>query len=161
MRIAVLSDTHSRYGVIEAALQAIEPHRVHLLVHCGDLEDSEAIWLFPPNTHFVFGNCDHERAAMRQAIHGIGATLHEPFGQLEVAGARLAWTHGDDRKVLDHLENSGQFDYVFYGHTHVAAEHQTGRTRVINPGALHRVAKKTLLILDVATGDSQTVVIDA
>jgi len=160
MRIAILSDTHSRYHTIEAALQLVEQHRVELILHCGDIDDSEAVWLFPPNTHFVFGNCDLEPAAIRQAIHGIGATLHEPFGRLELDGSSIAWLHGDDRALMHSLEQSGDFDYLFYGHTHVADERRTERTRVINPGALHRVRQKMLLVLDLESGETQTVVVE-
>src|ERR1700735_1692162 len=120
MRIAILSDTHSRYATIEAALNLAQEQRVELILHCGDIEDSEAVWLFPGNTHFVFGNCDTDRASIRQAVYGIGATRHEPLGQLELAGAKIAWLHGDDQRLLRDVENQGAFDYLFYGHTHVA-----------------------------------------
>ncbi len=160
MRIAILSDTHSRYATIETALKLIDERRVETIIHCGDIEDSEAAWLFPGITHFVFGNCDTERASIRQAIYGIGGTLHEPFGQLEPDGARIAFTHSDDHRLFDQLERSGQYDYLFYGHTHVAWEHRTGPTRVVNPGALHRARIKTFVILDTETGDIESVVVE-
>jgi len=161
MRIAILSDTHSRYGTIEAALAAVAPHQVELILHCGDIEDAEAVWLFPPNTHFVLGNCDWERAGIRQAGHGVGATLYEPFGQLELEGVKIAWLHGDDKKLMHQVEESSEFDYLFYGHTHVADERRSGKTRVINPGALHRARVKTLVILEVETGKMETVVVES
>jgi uncharacterized protein len=159
MRIAILSDTHSRYATIEAALELVAQRQVDLLLHCGDIEDAEAVWLFPPNTHFVFGNCDQERASIRQAVHGIGATLYEPLGRLDLDGTRIAWMHGDDAGLMRVAERGGDFDYLFYGHTHVAAERRTGDTRVINPGALHRVREKTFLILNVPSGETETVVV--
>ena len=124
-----------------------------------DIEDSEAVWLFPPSTHFVFGNCDMERAGIRQAVHGAGATLYEPLGQLELDGVKIAWLHGDDKKLMRQAEEGGEFDYLFYGHTHVADERRSGKTRVINPGALHRARPKTLLILDVETAETTTVTV--
>lgn len=150
--IAILSDTHSRYATVEKALTIIAEHSVDSIIHCGDIEDAETVWLFPPNTHFVFGNCDSERTSLRQAIHGIGATLHEPFGKLEIDGKRLAFIHGDDQRTFRDLEHAGEYDFLFYGHTHIAKEHETGPTRVINPGALHRARVKTLVILDPGTG---------
>jgi uncharacterized protein len=157
MRIAVVSDTHSRYATVEAALKLIEERRVERILHCGDIEDADTVWLFPGTTHFVFGNCDSERQSIRQAIYGVGATLHEPFGNLIADEANIAFTHGDDKRLFRQLEESDKYDYLFYGHTHVAAEHRTGRTRVINPGALHRANPKTFLILDTATGVTETV----
>ena len=159
MLIAILSDTHSRYATIETTLELVANYRVDLILHCGDIEDSEAVWLFPPNTHFVFGNCDQERAAIRQAVEGIGATLYEPCGRLELDGVHIAWMHGDDHKLMTTVEQSGDFDYLFNGHTHVADERRTDRTRVINPGALHRVRQKTFLVLDVTSGETETVVV--
>jgi putative phosphoesterase len=153
MRIAILSDTHSRHATVETVLKRIDELGVELILHCGDIEDADTVWLFPGNTHFVFGNCDSERTSLRQAIHGIGATLHEPFGKLELDGTRIAFIHSDHRKLFEKLETSGQFDYLFYGHTHIAREHRTGPTRVINPGALHRARPKTFAILDLENGE--------
>jgi putative phosphoesterase len=160
MRIAILSDTHSRHATVETALKMIEERGVELILHCGDIDDADTVWLFPGNTHFVFGNCDSERTSLRQAIHGIGGTLHEPFGKLELAGKRIAFIHGDDNKLLERLESSGQFDYLFYGHTHLAREHRTGPTRVINPGALHRARPKTFIILNLKTGQPASIAVD-
>ena len=160
MRIAIVSDTHSRYATVEAALKKIDERGVELILHCGDIEDADTVWLFPGNTHFVFGNCDSERTSLRQAIYGIGGTLHEPFGQLEMEGTRIAFVHSDDKKLFDKLETSGQFDFLFYGHTHVAEEHRTGPTRVINPGALHRARPKTFAILDLESGEIASISID-
>jgi putative phosphoesterase len=159
MRIAVVSDTHSRYTTVETALKLIGERGVDLILHCGDIEDADTVWLFPPNTHFVFGNCDQERTSLRQAIEGIGATLHEPFAHLELAEATIAFVHGDDRRQLRELELS-DLDYVFHGHTHVAEERKSGRTRVINPGALHRARPKTFAILDLASGALESVEVD-
>jgi uncharacterized protein len=160
MRIAVLSDTHSRYTTVETALKLTEGRGVERIIHCGDIEDADTVWLFPGHTDFVFGNCDSERTSLRQAIHGIGGTLHEPFGHLELAGADVAFIHGDDRRLFQQLESSGKFDYLFYGHSHHAEEHRHGPTRVINPGALHRARPKSFVILDLETGELESLTVD-
>jgi uncharacterized protein len=161
MRIGILSDTHSRYQTVEAALALLQNRRVNYVLHCGDIEDSETVWLFQGFTaHFVFGNCDYERASLRQAVYGIGATLHEPFGSVELGGVRIAFLHGDDKRLLREVENGGRYDYLFYGHTHQAEEHRTGPTRVINPGALHRARPKTLVVLDPASGELESVLVE-
>ncbi len=160
MKIAILSDTHSRYQTVEKALELIEGFNVHLIIHCGDIDDSETVWLFPPNTHFVFGNCDHEKTSLQQAMYGIGATLHQPFGNLELQGKKIAFTHGDDGRLLKELEINGDFDFLFHGHTHIRAERENGPTRIINPGALHRAAVKTFAILDLENEELETVVVE-
>ena len=161
MHIAVLSDTHNRYQTVETVLAQLQARNINTVIHCGDIEDADVVWLFQGfTTHFVFGNCDTERLSLRQAIHGIGETLHEPFGHLELEGVKIAFLHGDDHRLLADLENSDQFDFLFHGHTHVAKEHRTGRTRVINPGALHRARPKSCIILDLSTGAVESVEVD-
>src|SRR6516165_9000256 len=119
MRIGIVSDTHSRYGTVEKVVKLLRGRLVSCVLHCGDTEDADTVWLFEDLTmHFVFGNCDTDRASLRQAMHATGARLHEPFGDLELAGQTIAWVHGDSKGLLQDIENSGHFDFVFYGHTH-------------------------------------------
>jgi putative phosphoesterase len=161
MKIAIVSDTHNNYPAVETALEMLQQRSVTHVIHCGDICDADTVWLFQGMTaHFVFGNCDYDRHSLRQAIHGIGETLHEPFGNLEVENTKLAFVHGDDESLLEGLEHCDHFDFVFYGHTHVAREHRRGRTRVINPGALYRVRTRTFVILDVPSGQLETVVVN-
>ncbi len=108
-------------------------------------------------THFVFGNCDRDRAALRAAMAEAGATLHEPFGSLELGGRQIAWTHGDVPSLARDVIASAHFDFVFYGHTHWAEEHREGPTRVVNPGALHRADVKSFAVLDPSSGELETV----
>ena len=161
MQIAILSDTHSRYATVEKALGLLQARKINTLLHCGDIEDSETVWLFQGFTaHFVFGNCDRlEAHAIRQAVHGIGETLHDGYAALELEGVKIAFTHGDDHRLIRDLEMSGAFDFLFYGHTHKAEEHRAGPTRVINPGALHRANPKTFILLDLPSGEVETVVV--
>jgi putative phosphoesterase len=160
MKIGIVSDTHARHATAEEALAELRRRGVTTVLHCGDIDDPETVELFRGlDAHFVFGNCDWERAALREAMTSIGATLHEPFGNLELDGVRLAFVHGDDHDLLRDLERSGAFDFLFYGHTHLAEEHHAGPTRVINPGALHRARPKTFAVLDLATRAVESVIV--
>jgi uncharacterized protein len=161
MRIGIVSDTHSRYATVETVVKMLRRHGVSCVLHCGDIEDADTVWLFEDlPTHFVFGNCDTERASLRQAIYGIDGTLQEPFGSLEMEERKIAWVHGDDKRLLRDIENSGHFDFLFYGHTHHAEQHRTGPTQVINPGALHRARPKTFVVLDLVTGEWDSLVVE-
>src|SRR5579872_3969440 len=161
MRIGVLSASHGRNETVRRALAEIKARGVTTVLHCGDIEDPETITLFEGfDAHFVLGNCDWEPEAIRSAIHELGGTLHEGFGHLELAGRKIAFLHGHEQSRMREIENSGHFDYLFYGHTHVAKEHVTGPTRVINPGALHRAKPKTFVIVDLASGGVESVVVE-
>jgi len=160
MRIGIVSDTHGRNHNVSKALDLLRQQGVTTVIHCGDIEDPDTIPLFAGlAAHFVFGNCDWDQEPLRQAIAAAGARLHEPFGNLELAGKKLAFLHGHNHGLKRDVENSGHFDYLFYGHTHQAEEHRTGPTRVINPGALHRANPKTFVILDLATDTVESLAI--
>ncbi len=161
MRIGIVSDTHSRLPALNRALALLRDRGVRTVLHCGDIEDASVIAAFDGfDAHFVFGNCDDDREGIRHAVAAGGQTLHEPFGNLELAGVRLAFVHGDDAALLRDVERGDYFDYLFYGHTHRAEEHRTGRTRVINPGALHRARPKSFLVLDLADGTTESLEVD-
>lgn len=160
MRIAILSDTHGRIAPTEFAVRILREREIEHVLHCGDIDDAELVASFPPGTHFVWGNCDDDRAGIGEAIERAGLTVHGAWGHLKWQGRNLAFTHGDDRRLLADLENADAFDFVFHGHTHVAREQRVGRTRVINPGALHRAAVKSFAILDLKTGELQTIVVE-
>jgi putative phosphoesterase len=158
MRIAVLSDSHGRNHTVQAALDEIRARGITTVLHCGDIEEASTIPLFAGfDAHFVLGNCDYNPSAVLAAIDAIGATLHDGFGSLEIAGRKIAFLHGHEKGRMRDVENSGYFDYLFYGHTHVAKEHVTGPTRVINPGALHRANPKTFIVVDLVSGEIETV----
>jgi predicted phosphodiesterase len=92
-------------------------------------------------------------ARLREAILEIGATLHEPWGELTIEGQLIAWVHGHDQTLLRDLEHSNCYDYLFYGHTHRAEQHRTGRTLVLNPGAMFKVEPKKFVVLDLPSGE--------
>jgi putative phosphoesterase len=134
---------------------------VSCILHCGDIEDATTVRLFEGiPTHFVLGNCDTDRDELRRAIQQTGATLQEPFGHVELEGRKIAWMHGDDHRLLQDVERSDQFDFLFYGHTHHSKQHRVGRTLVVNPGALHRARVKTFAVLDLETATLETVVVE-
>jgi putative phosphoesterase len=161
MLIAILSDTHGRLPAVEAALAISRDRGAELVIHCGDIDDAATVRLFAGlPAHFVFGNCDTQRDVLGRAIADVGATLHEPFGNLELAGVKLAFLHGDDKTLHRDVEQSDYFDYLFYGHSHRAEQHRSGRTRVINPGALHRARPKTFVLLDLASGALEEISLD-
>jgi hypothetical protein len=158
MRIAILGDTHSRYQTVQSALQILREKEINLVIHYGDIDDADTVRLFDGfTTHFVFGNSDWDKATLRQAMQETGATLHEAFGNLEIKGVTIAWTHGDDKRLLRDLENSQHYDFLFYGHTHQREQHKSGKTVVANPGALHRARPKTFNILDLDSRTLETV----
>jgi uncharacterized protein len=162
MRIAIVSDTHGRQATVRHLLDLIGRRQIALVLHCGDIDDPPTVELFRSiPTHFVLGNCDFDEEDLRQAMDRTGAVLHQPFGTLELAGRKIAWLHGDDKRLLQDLENSEHFDYLFYGHTHRAEQHRSGPTLVVNPGALHRARPRTFAILDLDHQELESIEVPA
>jgi putative phosphoesterase len=162
MKIGILSDSHDRVERVAAALDLFRSRAVDRLIHCGDITSPRVIERFTDwAVDFVFGNCDWDLPGLKAAIDAIGGRLHDPFGELEVAGRRIAWLHGHDAHLFQSLEAADHYDWLFYGHSHVHERHVTGRTHVVNPGALHRVRTPTVAIIDVALNSLEFVPLDA
>ena len=149
MLLAILSDTHDRYGIMGAAVRALKARGAEFFIHCGDVCVPHLLdHLAGLPSAFVFGNCDGDRQSLACYAESIGVACHNNFAELELGGKKIAVTHGDDERRLYQAIDSGGFDYVFHGHTHVRRDVYMGSTRVINPGALHRAIVKTAALLD-------------
>ena len=160
MRIGIVSDTHGNRLMVNLALAELRQRGITTILHCGDIDDAETVALFRGlKMHFVFGNCDLDKAELRAAMADIDATLHDHFGSVELEGVKLAFLHGDDPHMIRDVERSGYYDFLFYGHTHQAEEHRSGPTRVINPGALHRARPKTFVVLDLNSREVESVTV--
>ncbi len=148
MRIGVLSDTHGDIARTEQAACIFERWRVEQVVHCGDIGSAEVVWLLEAwPTHFVFGNVDNASRLERE-IHEAGKTAHGRFGALELEGRQIAFLHGDDRRLLGATIQSGRWDLVCCGHTHVAESYWQGSTLVLNPGAVHRSGRPSVAVVE-------------
>jgi len=152
LRIAVVSDTHGHVGSTKSAIRVLAAQEVAAVLHCGDIGSAAIVPLFSPwPTHFVFGNVDNNERELAQAIEEAEQVCHGRFGELDLGGRRIALIHSDDRDLFDETVASGAWDLVCYGHTHAAEQHRSGRTLVLNPGALYRATPHTLAVVDLAT----------
>jgi putative phosphoesterase len=152
MLIGILSDSHGRAEITGRAVRGLRERGAEMLLHLGDVGTEAVIdELVGHDARLVLGNCDFPPAPLRRYATYLGIAVDDPMGRLEVGGRRIAFTHGH----LDHLMEQALaegVDYLLHGHTHEARDERIGRTRVINPGALHRAARYTAAILDPAAG---------
>lgn len=152
MRLGVVSDSHGHVDCTRPAIRMLESLQVDRVLHCGDIGSAAVVELFAAwPTDFVFGNCDDRRAELAAAIEAAGQTCHGAFGDLEIAGKRIALIHSDDRRRFQQATQSGEFDLVCYGHTHVAAIERIGDTVVLNPGALYRATPHSIAVVDLSS----------
>lgn len=152
MNIGILSDTHNIQGTTLAALDAFRQAGITRLFHCGDITTEATLALFEGwDVTFVWGNGDLEKPSLEAAARALGLDLPTRQAQIVIDGYAIASLHGHEglRSVIQ----SGQYRYVFHGHTHQRRDEWIGPTHVINPGALGgaRRESRSVAILDVAT----------
>ncbi|PLC31952.1 metallophosphoesterase family protein, partial [Lacticaseibacillus rhamnosus] len=99
-------------------------------------------------THFVFGNCDENTAAVAAAIDKTGQKGHGLFGELELEGVKVALLHSHERRRFREAIDGGRYRLVCYGHTHVASIDSHGDTMVLNPGAIYRASPHSIAVVD-------------
>jgi uncharacterized protein len=158
MRIGVISDTHGHLTSTLAAVRLLHSLEVATVLHCGDICSHEipkllAAW----PAHYVFGNCDHDQEEQRAAIEQAGGSCCGLFGDLEIAGRRIALLHSHDARRFREVCTSGEYDLVCYGHTHQAEQHRVGKSLILNPGALYRATPHSLAVVDLATMEATIV----
>ncbi len=158
MHLALLSDTHGNVARTVRAIAALKAFHPDHVIHCGDIGSAAvltelAAGFADPETPItcVFGNVDTYADDLFSPVGYLD--LPGRLATLHLAGHAIAVLHGDDLRRLDGLIASQNYDYLFTGHTHLAADDRHGRTRVINPGALHRAQQPSCAILNLATDD--------
>ncbi len=138
VKVAVVSDTHVLgpepwlTRVFEEVLA-----RVDAVLHCGDFEGREALWLFEslPVFHGVAGNMDWR-------LEGALPLARE----LELEGFRVGMVHGygvspgdapgASRLAAGVAKAFGPgFDLLCFGHTHVFELAKVGGAVALNPGS--------------------------
>jgi len=69
-------------------------------------------------------------------------------------GKRIGLFRGDEMRLVNQAARSGEFDFLFYGHTLRRRDEQQGRTRIVNPGALSgpRYQPRSGCLVDLASG---------
>jgi putative phosphoesterase len=149
LRIGIISDTHGHVELTRPAVRMLESLDVATVLHCGDIGSSQVVQMFAAwPTHFVFGNCDDNRAELAAAIEAAGQTCHGEFGELELGGVRIALLHSHDRQRFRDACEGGRYGLVCYGHTHVSAIDRRGESVILNPGAIYRADPHSIAIVD-------------
>ncbi len=137
MKLGIVADTHDNLPYVERAVELFERESVERVVHCGDIVapfsatpfDSDAFEFYA-----VRGNNDGEWA-LANVIEEFGTYLGE-CGRFSVDDTSIAVYHGTNKLLREALTKSGEYDYVFHGHTHCRLIEDHGETIVVNPGGL-------------------------
>ena len=154
MKIGVLSDSHDRVEAMAQAVRTLTANGAEYLVHCGDVGAETILdYLAGTPAAFVWGYNDFDRRGLERYAEDLGIKCLGSVGELELGGKHFVVLHGDDDRTKQRLLAEQRFDYLLQGHTHIPADVRVGKTRCINPGALHRAREKTVAILDTETDE--------
>ena len=146
MKIALLSDTHNNLTGIQTTLSKLKELKVDTVIHCGDMTTGETADAF-------HDFCIHHVQFAIQECRP-GSSSAEVYTDM-LDGKIIAAVHGHNAPLLRSLIENGRYDYVFHGHTHRLRDEQTGKTRVINPGAIGGAirSRRSFCVLELLTGD--------
>lgn len=157
MRVGIISDTHDNVAAVERATETFREQGIETLIHCGDFIAPPVIPFFEEfSLHGVLGNNDGEVEGLERAFEDIDGDLHGRFADLELGGARFGVLHGESKAEVEGYAESGEFDFVLYGHHHEREQREVGGTVVINPGAQFPTVPdehRTVAIVDTDSGD--------
>ncbi len=157
MLIGLLSDTHDRADTARLAVNLLRENKAEYLLHAGDVGGQQVIDALSGGTAaFVWGNNDFDRAVLAAYAQDVSITCCDTVGEFELAGKRIALTHGDDTQLVKRILREQRHDYLITGHSHVAHDRWQGDCRWINPGALYRASVKTVALLDTEKGTLRT-----
>ena len=160
MKIGLLSDTHNHLRETRRALDLLVQQGARHLVHCGDAGE-EVIDLLSAvcmaqdlRAHVAIGNCDRPHLEDNPFLPRPAGVERGESPEFTLAGRRCIVLHGDNAGRLEAVTASGEFDYVFTGHTHSRSDQRTGKTRVLNPGSpvRPRSGPPSVAVLDLDTG---------
>lgn len=131
MLIGVISDTHDRLPMIDAALRIFDTRRVEALIHPGDLIApfaAKAVARFDRGPiHVTYGNNDGERAGLK----AIFPQIQDGPLWVAVGGRRILVHH-----FIDWCDPADvkQADIVITGHTHTIVNERLPARLMLNPG---------------------------
>lgn len=158
MKIGILSDTHGDVERTRSAVQTLLSQSVTQLIHCGDIGSERVLFELVEHctpaaipVHAVLGNVDLYDDAVRNFPPESGVEVKRKH-ELKLGGSSILVIHGDDYVALEDAIDSGAFDLIFTGHTHVAADRRVGNSRIINPGAVTHAETPGFATLDLSSG---------
>lgn len=160
-KIGLMADSHGRVTTTRQAVELLIGHGATTLVHLGDVGSlqvlDELVAANPQGggfveSHVVFGNCDWDTTALGRYATDLGLKVGHPVGTLSFGGRDLAFLHGHDTRAMAKILARG-VQWLCHGHSHCQRDERSGKTRIINPGALFRAHPHSVALLETNRDD--------
>jgi uncharacterized protein len=156
MKFLVISDTHGNLARLRHVTGFAKHARLDGIIHCGDWDNAEAAMIIKDTglpLYAILGNADEPQAA------AIWKIMKECPGEIDIdvlettlGNRKVAITH-QPYKVTKQLA-SGEFDALFFGHTHQMKNENKEKTLLLNPGAMQRTPTPTFAVYDSETNSA-------
>jgi hypothetical protein len=161
VKVGVVADTYDNREGLRQLLDRFLVGGARWLFHCGGLGSANLVDLLKPwQVYIVAGEKERGRQAIEAALQKarLQATLPTSLATT-IEGFRVGLCRGDDMAFVNRWAKSGEFAYIFYGHTLRRSDSYIGKTRVINPGALGgpRYQSRSGFLLDLVSGEAKLI----
>ncbi len=146
MLIGVMSDTHDRLPMIDAALALFAGRGVEAVIHAGDFVAPFAVrrlLAYKGPLHVVYGNNDGERVGLKQLM----PQIQDGPLFVELGGRNILVHHSIDSCKGDDIERA---DIIITGHTHEVVNRFEPGKLLLNPGECGGwvTGRSTVAVLD-------------
>jgi putative phosphoesterase len=148
MLIGIISDTHDNQDKTRKAVELFNSKGVEYVIHAGDYTSPFTLKLFKElNCKYVgvFGNNDGDKLLLLERSEG---NIHYQPYIFTLQNRKIVVLH--EHHLIDALADSGHFDLIIYGHTHVPDVRKVKNTLVVNPGEAGKwlYGKSTVAVAD-------------
>lgn len=148
MRILVISDSHGNITNLKHAMGFAKKIDADAIIHCGDWDNRESVYEVATAgipVYGVMGNADVD-PEVYQILKEKLTKFDPDFLKIILEGRTIGISHFPDK--INKQIDTQKFDILFHGHTHRKRNDLIGKTRVVNPGALHRTADSSFAVYD-------------
>lgn len=136
MTIAVISDLHDNVAAWRIINRILSERKITTLINCGDTATpamlKELSRMLDGDIHTVFGNVVDRELETTVARDLPNVTHHGDRGGLELEGRRIGFVHKPE--IAQAMAQTGEFNLVCHGHTHLKRWEKIGDCFVLNPG---------------------------
>lgn len=134
MLVGIITDSHENMTNIKKAVNIFNEKKVGYVLHCGDIISPITANEFKnlnSKMILVFGNNDGEKPYLIKTFNNIG-NFYPPGHEFELDNKKFIMMH--EPVGISALAESGQYNYVLYGHTHKKDIRKVNNTTIINVG---------------------------
>jgi putative phosphoesterase len=134
MKIAIISDIHDNEIRLHECLKIVKTEKIEVGICCGDISRLDTLIMIAKSfkkLYVALGNMDHN-IKMQTELFPENITSWEKAGNFIISGKKIAIVHHD--YTAKELAKDGNYDLVFYGHTHTPWEKMFKNTILLNPG---------------------------